>query len=111
MLSWNVFGPFVTKSVTLCWNVFGPSVTKEVTLSWNVFGPLVKKSVTLVCQAPIDPVTWHRGIGEQLTVLSGAAAAGAAAARPAALISPAMIRVFFIVSSRWRLFDRPAFSS
>jgi len=94
----------------LSWNVFGPFVTKSVTLSWNVFGPLVKKSVTLVCQAPIDPVTWHRGIGEQLTVV-GAAAAGAAAARPAALISPAMIRVFFIVSSRWRLFDRPTCSS
>jgi hypothetical protein len=83
MLSRNVFGPFVTKSLTLSWNVFGPSVAKPVTLPWNFCGPSVKNSVKLDWNFSRSPLMVHRMIGEQLTVLSGAAAAGAATAKHA----------------------------
>ncbi len=81
MLFTNVLGPFVTKSVTLFTNVFGPSVTNPV---------------TLVLDSWICPSMVHRITGEQPTVLTGVAPAGTAVSKPAALINPATIRVFFI---------------
>src|SRR5262245_16341311 len=101
MLSRNVFGPSVTKSLTLPWNSFGPLVTKSVTLPANCCGPFTKKSVMLPWNCPNGPLMLHSGIGEQLTVLSGAAAAGAAVATAAALINPATIKAFFILPPHW----------
>ncbi len=56
MLSTNVFGPSVTKSLTLPTNLLGPDLMP----STNVCGPFVTKSLTL-----------HKKVGEQLTVLGG----------------------------------------